>query len=204
MSHVPVSRETSERLDILCTMVERWNRAINLVAAATIAQLRHRHIADSTQLVAFLPNKAQHWVDLGSGAGFPGLVIAAQLVEFAPDCRVTLIESDQRKAVFLREASRAMAIQTNVITGRIENTPHQQADVISARALAPLTHLLYLTSLHLKTHGTAIFLKGQEMASEVRVAAKDGWKFESTQHKSATDPGGAIVIVRNMTREHSK
>jgi 16S rRNA (guanine527-N7)-methyltransferase len=196
-----VSRETQARLSVLCDMVERWNRSINLVSLATIPQLRQRHVEDSSQLVPFLPEGARLWVDLGSGAGFPGLVVAAHLTDIAPDCAVTLIESDQRKAVFLREASRAMKVKTMVLASRIEQVSGQAADVISARALAPLPHLLFLTRIHLKPHGVALFLKGQDVAAELNDAVQDGWKFDATQHKSATDPAGTILTVRNLTRD---
>lgn len=198
-----VSRETLDRIDVLCAMVERWNKTINLVARASVPDLRHRHVADSAQIAAFLPDGATHWVDLGAGAGFPGLVVAAHLADTAPDCRVTLIEADQRKSVFLREAARAMGIQTRVMATRIEDAPNQQADVVSARALAGLPRLFILTSLHLRSGGAAIFLKGQEIISEQEDAARDGWKFDAVQHKSLTDPAGTIMIVRNLSREPS-
>jgi 16S rRNA (guanine527-N7)-methyltransferase len=198
-----VSRETETRLEILCTMVERWNKAINLVAPNTVAALQDRHIMDSAQIVSYATPDPGHWVDLGSGGGFPGLVVAAYLKETGPSSRVTLIESDQRKAVFLREASRAMGLDIAVISARVEDVSAQMADVISARALAPLPRLLGMAVRHLKSSGTAIFPKGSHLTDEMADALRAGWSFDASHHKSATDPDATILVLRNISLESS-
>jgi 16S rRNA (guanine527-N7)-methyltransferase len=198
---IDVSRETEERLNILCEMVERWNPSINLIAPSSLPQLWQRHIRDSAQVVALIPPGARLWVDIGSGGGFPGLVVAACLPEVFPACRVVLIESDQRKCVFLRQAARSMGLSITVIAQRIEEAPPQAADVVSARALAPLPRLLPLTQRHLAPHGIAILLKGQSLADELDIAGQNGWKFQADHHKSKTDPDGTIIVMRNLKLE---
>ena len=195
-----VSRETAESLDRLCHMIQRWNKVINLVSASTLPHLRTRHVADSLQLMRYAPSQPRHWVDLGSGGGFPGLVVAACLAEISPTSRVTLIESDQRKAAFLREAARHMCVTVKVIAERIESIENQHADVLSARALAPLAGLLDHAARHLETNGRAIFPKGQDLRTEIDHAKEIGWQFDATQHTSVTDPTGTILIVQKITR----
>jgi 16S rRNA (guanine527-N7)-methyltransferase len=198
LSGLDVSRETIERLQTMCEMVEKWNKTINLVSPTTVAELWDRHIMDSAQLFAFLPRNALHWVDVGSGGGFPGLVVSAYFRDHAPQTRMTLIESDQRKAVFLREASRAMGLETTVLTSRVETAEAQQADVISARALAPLSRLLSLAKYHLRLDGLAIFPKGESAEKEIADAQSTGWNFDLARHKSVTDPAGVILTLRNI------
>ena len=181
-------------------MVERWNKAINLVSHSTVAHLRTRHIADSLQLLQYAPKNLQHWVDLGSGGGFPGLVIAACLADSDPKCRVTLVESDQRKAVFLREAARNMGLETQVIAERIETAQNQKADVVSARALASLSVLLLYAQNHLVKDGIGIFPKGQSLQAEISDAEAAGWKFDAVYHTSVTDQTGNIMIVQKISR----
>ena len=133
-----VSRETSARLEILAGLLAKWNSTLNLVAKATLQDLSARHIDDSAQLARFLQPTARHWVDIGSGGGFPGLVIAAILADSQPNCRMTLVEADARKSVFLREAARHMGLAVDVLTARVETLPPIAADMLSARALAAL------------------------------------------------------------------
>ncbi len=196
-----VSRETVIKLEVLCEMVVRWNRTINLIGTASIDTIDLRHIADSEQILSYAPQSPSHWLDLGSGGGFPGLVVAAHLAEQSPDCRVTLIESDRRKAVFLREASRAMRLTTHVLAERIESVPKQNADVISARALAPLDLLLQMANHHAVAHCTCLFLKGHRADHEIESAKAKGWSFELQQHKSQTEPTGVILAVGKIKRD---
>lgn len=198
-----VSRETTDRIAKFCEMIVHWNKSINLIAPATVAELEDRHVKDSAQLIQFLPAGTRHWLDLGSGGGFPSMIVAAYLAEKAPDCRVTMIESDQRKAVFLRQAVRTMSLQATVIADRIEQVTPQEANVISARALAPLTALLSFADRHIAPGGTCLFLKGQNSEAELSDATQAGWSFTSERHKSQTDPNGTILLVRNIARERS-
>lgn len=129
-----VSRETMDRLGAYASLLEKWNPKINLVSSSTLANTWHRHLADSAQLWALAPEGAKSWMDIGSGAGFPGLVIAAIAAEKLPDLAVTLVESDRRKSVFLKTVAREMGVTVNVITERIEMLEPQNADILSARA----------------------------------------------------------------------
>lgn len=183
-----VSRETSERLDLLAALVRKWTPRINLIAPATVAELESRHIADSLQLWDLRPATPRNWIDLGSGGGFPGLVIAA----CAPDLPVTLVESDQRKAVFLRTAAREMGLAPDVICARIEAVPPRPFDVVSARALAPLDRLLPLARPFVAPGGVALFPKGRGADSEL-TAARAGWHIRAEAIPSRTDPAGTIL-----------
>jgi 16S rRNA (guanine527-N7)-methyltransferase len=196
-----VSRETQDRIARFCDMVLQWNSTINLIAPLTVAHLYERHVMDSAQLTKFAPDDFGAWLDIGSGGGFPGIVIAAMLAETAPSARVVLVESDKRKSVFLTQAIRALYLQTTVIAERIERVDPQEADVISARALAPLPKLLGLAAPHLRPGGICIFPKGQNCEAEIADARRDGWHFVADRHKSETDPNGTILVLRNIARD---
>lgn len=190
-----VSRETLNRLEQLGSFLAKWNPAINLVAKSTIGQTWDRHILDSAQLFNLSPDGAAHWVDMGSGGGFPGLVIACLAADLRPQLTVTLIESDQRKATFLRQASRDLGLHPIILSERIEAVPPQNADVLSARALAALPALLAFSARHLALNGLALFPKGGTWRQEVEQARKD-WHFEMTPHPSITDPQGAVLALK--------
>jgi 16S rRNA (guanine527-N7)-methyltransferase len=182
-----VSRETLARLETYAALLARWTPRINLVSAATLPDLGHRHVADSAQLLALAP-RPRLWLDLGSGAGFPGLVIAI----LAPDIRVRLVESDQRKCAFLRRVSEDTGTAIDILPERIEALPPQAADVISARALAPLTQLLTHVEKHLAPGGIGLFPKGRTVHNEIAEAER-AWRFPCWVHPSLTDPEAAIV-----------
>lgn len=158
------------RLRALVAAVERWNPAVNLVSRATLPQAWTRHILDSLQLLDLAPPGVRHWVDLGSGGGFPGLVVAAAALESHPGLAVTLVEADQRKATFLRETARTLGLMARVEAARIEALPPLNADVVSARALAPLPQLWTYAERHLAPDGVGLFLKGEGHGSEVAEA----------------------------------
>ena len=195
----PVSRETAERLARFESLVRKWNPAVQLVSRADLPHLFRRHLDDSAQLLPLAKISGGHWVDLGSGGGFPGLVVAILAVEIAPELRVTCIESDRRKATFLSEAVRELGLMATVLNQRIEDAPPQDADIVSARALAPLPDLLPLALRHLSADGRMIFPKGARYADEVD-AARKLWHFDLTQHQSQTDPAARILIVENIIR----
>lgn len=194
-----VSRETIESLQAFEALVKRWNAAINLVSKATLPVLWDRHIVDSAQLFSHLPATAQHWADFGAGGGFPGLVIAILARGAGRDLRVTLVESDARKATFLRQAAQALSLSVVVVNKRIESLESLQADVVSARALAPLDALLQFAAVHLREGGTAIFPKGARHTEEL-TAARAQWSFDVDTHSSQSEPGAAILIIRNIER----
>lgn len=196
---VAVSRETFAALQTLKALVRRWNPAINLVSKATLSDLWVRHIVDSAQIFAFRPEGARTWVDLGSGGGFPGLVVAVLARELAPDLRVTLVESDSRKATFLRQAAQSLGLVVDVRCQRIETLPRLHADVLSARALAPLVELVAYAAILMKAGGTAIFPKGARFAEEL-AAARRVWDFDVDTRPSLSDGEAAILVIRNIQR----
>jgi 16S rRNA (guanine527-N7)-methyltransferase len=194
-----VSRETVAALEEFEALVRRWNPTVNLVSKASLPELRERHVLDSAQLFRHCPPAAKHWVDLGSGGGFPGLVIAILAREHRPGLRLTLVESDSRKAAFLRQAAQRVELPVTVLNDRIELLPGLQADVVSARALAPLTELLGLAARHLNADGTAILPKGVRYAEELE-QARALWDFDLDRHASSLEPGAAILTIRNIRR----
>jgi 16S rRNA (guanine527-N7)-methyltransferase len=198
LEQLNVSRETSERLHAYVELLEKWNAKINLVSKSSMAQVWTRHIWDSAQLLEVAPY-APHWVDLGSGGVFPGLVIACLAAETAPEMKMTLIESDQRKAQFLRTVVRETGVRAKVIIGRIEGAAPQEADILSARALCDLTGLLGFAERHLGQGGTALFPKGVNWKKEVNDALTT-WSFEHGQIKSKTESGAVILKIRGVTR----
>jgi 16S rRNA (guanine527-N7)-methyltransferase len=194
----PVSRETTARLDRLVEHLLAWQRRTNLVAASTIPQIWTRHIADSLQLLPLAP-QARRFVDLGSGAGFPGLVIAAALAD-EPGAEVHLVESNNKKATFLREAARHIGVSAIVHAVRIEDfgkTFKGQPDVVMARALAPLDALLRLAYPLLKTGARGLFLKGQDVEAELTQASKY-WTIAAELVPSRTNPLSRIVVIRSI------
>lgn len=194
-----VSRETVATLRAFEAEVRRWTPAVNLVSRSTLEDLWGRHVDDSAQIFQACPTEARHWVDVGSGGGFPGLVVAILARELQPHTRVILVESDQRKAAFLRQTARKLGLEVDVHARRIESMPPLGADVISARALAPLPDLLELTFPHLKSGGVALFLKGARHSEEVSVARKS-WIFDLDLRPSVVDPDAALLIIRKVYR----
>ncbi|GHF35395.1 16S rRNA (guanine(527)-N(7))-methyltransferase RsmG [Seohaeicola zhoushanensis] len=193
-----VSRETSERLDIYESLLIKWNPKINLVSRNSLAELRSRHFADSLQIYDLAPPEG-HWCDLGSGGGFPGLIVAIRAAE-APNPRpVTLIESDQRKAAFLRTAAREMGVACKVLSERIELAEPQNAQVLSARALAELSVLLGFAERHLAPEGLALFPKGASWKKEVDNARRE-WSFDCQPITSETEPAAAILSIKGVSR----
>lgn len=185
-----VSRETRRRLEIFERELRAWQKAINLVSPASLDAFWLRHVQDCLQLIPLAP-KAERWVDLGAGAGLPGLVIAAS--DRIP--HVTLVESDSRKCAFLRHAARQMGVAAEVVEGRIElSLAGRQADVVTARALAPLTRLLGYSQEMLRSGATGLFLKGRGYAAEL-TEAHESWTFEAEAVESRTDPESRILRI---------
>jgi 16S rRNA (guanine527-N7)-methyltransferase len=194
----PVSRETLDRLDRFVAVLLAWQQHTNLIAASTEPILWTRHIADSLQLLRLAP-QARIWVDLGSGGGFPGLVIACALADM-PGAHVHLVESSTKKATFLREAVRAAGTPAEVHAVRIEDFVENltaSVDVVTARALAPLAGLLAATYPLLKTGTLGLFPKGQYVDAELTEAAKC-WSIQSSLAPSLTDPKAKIVCVTGI------
>ncbi|MEM1391296.1 MAG: 16S rRNA (guanine(527)-N(7))-methyltransferase RsmG [Pseudomonadota bacterium] len=192
-----VSRETFERMEAYEALLIKWQRSINLISKASISDIWNRHILDSLQLTDHAPEDPNFWVDLGSGAGLPGLICAVALTEKSPQTEFTLIEVDQRKCVFLAEASRALGISVNIVRQRIEDVDSLQADVVSARALAPLDLLCSYASRHLSPGGICLFLKGKSLQDEVDQADKS-WRMQRELIASRSDPEGVIVRIKDL------
>jgi 16S rRNA (guanine527-N7)-methyltransferase len=192
-----VSRETEDKLKIYLALLQKWSPKINLVSPTSLKDAVRRHFDDSLQVASLCPDGARTWVDLGSGGGFPGAVVAIALENI--ELEVTLIESDQRKATFLRTVSRETNVPFNVIADRIEDVPAMECDVLSARALAPLDDLLAFTELHLGAQGTALFMKGGTWQTEVDDAQKK-WRFTCETHTSVTHPNAAILEIGGLSR----
>jgi 16S rRNA (guanine527-N7)-methyltransferase len=187
-----VSRETADQLEVLASTLERWQKAINLVSRTTLGDVWRRHVLDSAQLKPLIPEAAKTLTDLGSGAGFPGLVVAA----LRADLEVTLIESDARKAAFLGEAARRMRLEKppKIVIGRIEAVPPAPADVITARALAPLGQLLAWGERHRTDTAICLFHKGKGWQAEVTEAMKD-WDIPHQAFNSVTDLDAVILRI---------
>ncbi len=192
-----VSHETVEKLAIFERLLVQWQNAVKLVAPSTISQVWQRHFADSAQLIALAP-QAKIWVDLGSGGGFPGLVIAIMMAN-QKECFVHLIESNGRKCAFLAEVVRQTGAKALVHHTRIAEAASSglipNADAVTARALAPLDHLLELASPFIGNASVGLFLKGRE--AEVEVAdARKRWMFDVKLHASLSDAQGRILEIR--------
>lgn len=198
-AHMAVSRETLDRLDIFAAALVRWSAAVNLVSRATLPELWTRHMLDSAQLLALAPPGAASWVDLGAGAGFPGLVVAALARERAPDLSMTVIDSDARKGAFMAEAARAMGLSVQVETRRIETPPPRRYAVVSARALAPLPQLLAMAIPYLDDGGVLLAPKGARAGDEL-TAARKHWHMAVTQTPSLSGSEGVILRITEVNR----
>lgn len=193
-----VSRETLDRLRAYADLLVKWQLRINLVGPDTVPNLWQRHFLDSAQVFPILPQPIHRLVDMGCGAGFPGLVLAVMGV---PD--VHLIESDARKCAFLREAARITGTTVTVHNARIEAVAPLGADVVTARALAPLEKLLNWAERHLLPQGHCVFLKGKGGEDELTTASKE-WNITFERVPSQTDPSGTILHLREVRRGRAK
>ncbi len=199
LNQLNVSRETMDNLQTLVSLLKKWNKTINLVGKSTIEQIWARHILDSAQMWQHRPHNLETWVDLGSGGGFPGLVVAILAKADASSAVFHLIESDARKCAFLRNVSRETSINTKIHVCRIESAESISADVVSARALASVDVLFDYSQKFLSKNAYCLFLKGQSCATEVE-NARDSWQFQSETTKSLSDSHGAILKAWNIKR----
>ncbi len=201
-----VSRETATRLERFVELLLSWQSRINLIAPSTVPTIWSRHIANSLQLIPLAPapepTRKQIWADLGSGAGFPGLVIACALADTDPLSCVHLVESNRKKATFLAEAIRETAAPAIVHAERIESIAPRlsgKVDIVTARALAPLKQLLTYLAPMVENGAQAILLKGQHLDDELAEASRY-WKIRADIVPSKTSPTGKILIVRDLSR----
>jgi len=188
-----VSRETLGRLILFAELLGKWQKSINLVGDQSLPDLWRRHMLDSAQLAPHVPKAARVITDLGTGAGFPGLILAVLL-----DTEINLVESSGKKITFLREAARITGAPVSFYHGRIEKIQLPKSDVIVSRALAPLDKLLGLAAPHLTPGGVCLFLKGRAVDQELTAAQKN-WKMHIQQFPSATDPSGKIMLIQDIT-----
>ena len=191
-----VSRETLARLKAYVALLAEWNARHNLVSASSLADVWHRHVWDSAQLLPLIPAEAKSLVDLGSGAGFPGLVLACLLRE-RPGFRTVLYESIAKKCRFLEAAAERMGLAAEVRNTRIEAAEPEPFDVVTARACAPLTTLIGYAQHFQGPHTVNLFLKGQSVEAELTEAHKS-WRIKVVRHPSRTDPSGAILEIREL------
>ena len=193
---VPVSRETLARLEAYAALLVRWSARINLVGRNTLVDLWRRHILDSAQLQPLVADSARSVIDLGSGAGLPGLVLAILGVP-----GVELIEADSRKAAFLREAARITEVDVTLRSCRIQAVPPHPVDVVTARACAPLERLLGLAEPFLAAKTEGLFLKGERVEDELTLARKH-WTMTARLCQSRSDPRGVVLRLQQVAREH--
>jgi len=192
---IPVSRETLARLEAYAALLTQWSARINLVGHDTLPDLWRRHILDSAQLRACVPAIARNLIDLGTGAGFPGLVLAILGVP-----GVELVEADSRKSAFLREAARVTETSVTIRSCRIAAVPPHPADVVTARACAPLDRLLDLAAPFLARDTLCLFLKGERVEEELTLARKR-WTMIASVEQSLSDRRGGILRLQQVFRE---
>ena len=199
MPGLSVSRETLQRLYSYEMMVSRWNSTINLVSKASLEDLWSRHIVDSSQIYSCAQPKAGVWLDLGSGGGFPGVVIAIIAKELSPKLEIVLVESDTRKCVFLRSVIRELGIGARVENSRIEDFELSNVSFLSARALSNMNNLCRFAENFVSRETVCFFSKGELYEKEV-AECRENWNFEHEVVRSRTSDNGKIVVIRRLER----
>ena len=196
-----VSRETYDKLRTYEALIQKWNSSINLVAKSTLTDVWNRHIIDSAQVYFAASNEpSSTWTDIGSGGGLPGIVVATLAQEGGQQTNVTMVESDKRKSVFLRTAIRELGLSSaKVVNERIESAQIPISDIVSARALAPLTDLFTLSRGFSGQNTTFLFQKGKNWVSEIEIA-QNHWSFDYDAIKSETDSNAVILKIRGLSR----
>lgn len=192
-----VSRETFLRLKEYEKLLFKWNAKINLVSKSTLDNFWNRHVLDSAQFLSSVGEKAGKWVDLGSGGGLPGLVVAILSDEIEPVNKLFLVEADVRKAVFLKTVCRELGLKVEVYNNRIEELPPMSANIVSARALAPLKTLCLYAKNNLEKDGEAVFAKGENWKAEL-VEAQKKWIFSYEAVKSTLHEGSVVLVLRGI------
>jgi len=193
-----VSRETFERLEAYVALIEKWNPKINLVSKSSLPEIWDRHIWDSAQIFD-ISVEGSVWADFGSGGGLPGIVLAIFAKECRPDMQFYLVESDQRKCAFLRNAVREIGLKVKVHAERIEVLDPIGASVISARALTDLNGLLGFVERHAAKNGVAILPKGETWEKEI-LQAQENWSFKYEEITSKTNNNATILKIKEFSR----
>jgi 16S rRNA (guanine527-N7)-methyltransferase len=192
-----VSRETRERLEAYVATLLEWQGRMNLIGSGTIDDIWNRHIVDCAQLARLVPTGCRRLVDLGSGAGLPGLIFAILGVP-----GVELVESDQKKAAFLHAAAGAAGVKPLIHTCRVEAMPQEPADVVTARAVAPLERLVPMVSRFMTEGSVAILPKGSSVDDELKAVARH-WHLWYSRHTSMTDPRGCLLVIDRLYHDPS-
>ncbi len=192
-----VSRETISRLKVYQALLEKWQPRINLISSHTLSDVWQRHFEDSLQLIKYISDAPQSLVDMGSGAGFPGLVLA---LSYPTSLKVTLIESDVRKSLFMENVSRETNVPVKIISKRIEDVQDIKGDIITARGLSALTKLFEMSFPLMTDSSQCLFLKGKGVDKEIDEAKKN-WEFDLEIFLSLTDSTGRILRVKNLRRK---
>ena len=195
LEHVDVSRETFEKLEIYANLLLRWQFKINLISTNSLKQAWHRHFLDSAQIFSILPKKATSAIDVGTGAGFPGLVLSIMGLE-----NVQLVEQNKKKCAFLYEVIRETEATASVHPCKIEKLPIKDYDVVLARAFRALDGLLKVVSPFFGKDTLGIFPKGLKVNQELTAASKN-WKMKTAIKQSITSPDGKIVLVKDLVSE---
>jgi len=191
-----VSRETLARVKLFVALLEEWNARHNLVSARSVGEVWRRHVWDSAQLAAFVPQEARSLVDLGSGAGFPGLILAVLFRDRA-GFRTVLIEATRKKCDFLALAGERLGLNVEIRNSRVEDAPREPFDIVAARACAQLPRLLVYAQAFQGPNTLNLFLKGQSVGEELTEAHKS-WRMQMREEPSRSDPSGVILAIREL------
>ena len=198
LEQVNVSRETFQKLEIYAGLLSEWQSKINLISKNSLKHVWHRHFLDSAQIFSMLPKKATSHLDVGTGAGFPGLVLSIMGMKNAD-----LVEKNKKKCAFLHEVIRKTGAPAKVHSCKIENLPVKEYDVVLARGLMSLDGLLYTLSPFFGSDTLGIFPKGLKVNQELTAASKN-WKMNVAMKQSITSPDGKIVLVKDLVSERNK
>ncbi len=199
MEKYNVSRETFDRLKTYQKLLNEWQERFNLVSRNTLEDSWNRHFLDSIQLFKFIPESAKTLYDLGSGAGFPGMVLAIVAAEKTPYLNISLVESTSKKTLYLNEVKKQTGINVNIINDRIENLAPKKVDVITSRALTALDNLLVYAHRFCKASTVCVFPKGKKYAEEIKEARKH-WSFDCQIENSEQSDEGKILIITNLRK----
>ena len=198
-----VSRETYQDFLTYRSLLEKWNRKVNLVSSNTLSNFMIRHVLDSAQLLKYVEIHSGRWLDIGSGGGFPGIPLAIISKNEYPHYKFTFMDSNSKKCFFLEEACKNLEIEADIICGRIEQVNPVKCDFIVSRALAPLNDLLAYSKIHRKDKGKSLFLKGKNVHNEISYA-KGKWFFNFYLHQSLSDKEGKILEINDYFLKNGK
>ena len=197
LGEIGVSRETCEKLHCYYGLLLEWNKKINLVSRKSIYSSWPRHFLDSAQLWRFAQKHTQRWLDFGSGAGFPGLVIGVVAQELKPKTEVILVEKNKKKVLFLKDVAQKLSLNVTILWGKVEEIEPLKADVISSRAFGPLRLLIEISYMHKNSRTISIFPKGKSFEREIQDSLKQ-WKFDVNKVDNILEKNSSILEIRNI------